>query len=142
GSTSLKSFCVSWIGLCVVLDVILLCQMFLRNEDQSTAIERSHSSLVVMEMSGFVCGYISCAFYLGSRFPQLYKNFRRKSTDGTSYLLFALAMVGNLTYGLSLVFKVPTAKSLQTPYFLHHLPWLIGSFGVLFLDVFVSFPCL
>ncbi|NWU97922.1 LAAT1 protein, partial [Upupa epops] len=138
GSTSLKNFCVSWIGLCTALGVILLCQLFLRNEDQSTVIKRSPSSLDVMEVSGFICGYISCAFYLGSRFPQLYKNFRRKSTDGTSYTLFALAMVGNCTYGLSLVFKMPTAKSLWTLYFLHHLPWLIGSFGVLFLDGFVS----
>jgi len=32
------------------------------------------NSLDMIEMSGFVCGYISCVFYLGSRFPQLYKN--------------------------------------------------------------------
>jgi len=31
----------------------------------------------MIEMSGFVCGYISCVFYLGSRFPQLYKNVSR-----------------------------------------------------------------
>ncbi|NXS99756.1 LAAT1 protein, partial [Jacana jacana] len=136
GSKSLKNFCVTWIMVCVALCVILACQLLLRDQDQSTAIERSNASLDMIEMSGFICGYV--VFYLGSRFPQLYKNFQRRSTEGTSYLLFALAMMGNCTYGLSLVLKMPAAESFRTPYFLHHLPWLIGSFGVLFLDIFVS----
>ncbi|NWR57770.1 LAAT1 protein, partial [Bucorvus abyssinicus] len=138
GSKRLKSSCVTWIVVCVALCVILLCQLLLRHRDRSTVIERNDRSLDMIEMSGFICGYISCVFYLGSRFPQLYKNFRRRSTEGTSYLLFALAMLGNCTYGLSLVLKMPATKSFRAVYFLHHLPWLIGSFGVLFLDVLVS----
>ncbi|XP_059678659.1 lysosomal amino acid transporter 1 homolog isoform X2 [Gavia stellata] len=137
-SKSLKNFCITWIVVCIALCVILPCQLLLRNQDQSTVIERSNNSLDMVEMSGFICGYISCVFYLGSRFPQLYKNFRRRSTEGTSYLLFALAMMGNCTYGLSLVLKMPATKSFQALYLLHHLPWLIGSFGVLFLDIFVT----
>ncbi|XP_065496328.1 lysosomal amino acid transporter 1 homolog [Caloenas nicobarica] len=135
---SLKNFCVTWVVVCIALWVILPCQMLLRNQEQRKVMERSDNSLDMIEMSGFICGYISCVFYLGSRFPQLYKNFRRRSTEGTSYLLFALAMVGNCTYGLSLVLKMPTPESSQALYLLRHLPWLIGSFGVLFLDIFVS----
>ncbi|NXS54199.1 LAAT1 protein, partial [Brachypteracias leptosomus] len=138
GSKRLKNFCVAWTVVCVALGVILLHQLLLRNPDQSTEIKRSNNSLDMIEMSGFICGYVSCVFYLGSRFPQLYKNFQRRSTEGTSYLLFALAMMGNLTYGLSLVLKMPATESFRALYFLHHLPWLIGSFGVLFLDFFVS----
>ncbi|KAL7990945.1 hypothetical protein Chor_014375 [Crotalus horridus] len=99
-------------------------------------IQKSHG---IVETSGFICGYLSCVFYLGSRIPQLYKNFQRRSTDGTSYLLFALAMIGNGTYGLSLVLKLPATQYLISLYFWHHLPWFIGSFGVLLLDIFVSF---
>ncbi|NXG63012.1 LAAT1 protein, partial [Hemiprocne comata] len=138
GSKSLRNFCVTWIVVCTALCVVLLCQLVLRNQAQSTVIKRNNSSLNMIEMSGFICGYISCVFYLGSRFPQLYKNFQRRSTEGTSYLLFALAMMGNCTYGLSLVLKMPATKPLQALYLLHHLPWLVGSFGVLFLDVFVT----
>ncbi|KFO10313.1 Lysosomal amino acid transporter 1, partial [Balearica regulorum gibbericeps] len=138
GSKSLKNCCITWIMVCIALCVILLCQLLLRSQDQSAVIERSNNSLDMVEMSGFICGYVSCVFYLGSRFPQLYKNFQRKSTEGTSYLLFALAMMGNCTYGLSLVLKMPATKSFRALYFLHHLPWLLGSFGVLFLDVFVT----
>ncbi|XP_035190634.1 lysosomal amino acid transporter 1 homolog isoform X5 [Oxyura jamaicensis] len=137
-SKNLKNFCVTWILLCVALCIVLFCQLLVRNQDQSSVLERSNASLDMIEMSGFICGYISCVFYLGSRFPQLYKNFQRRSTEGTSYLLFALAMLGNCTYGLSLVLKMPATKSFQALYFLHHLPWLIGSFGVLFLDILVT----
>ncbi|XP_009908316.1 lysosomal amino acid transporter 1 homolog isoform X1 [Dryobates pubescens] len=137
-SKSLKSLCVTWVVVCGALCAVLLSQLLVRSQGQSTVSKRSNSSLDMIEMSGFICGYISCVFYLGSRFPQLYKNFQRRSTAGTSYLLFALAMMGNCTYGLSLVLKMPATKSFQALYFLHHLPWLIGSFGVLLLDVFVT----
>ncbi|XP_034637618.1 putative uncharacterized protein SLC66A1L isoform X4 [Trachemys scripta elegans] len=155
-SINLKNFCVTWVLMCITLCVILPSQLLLRNQDQSTVLEASKvvcflvnlrstqkdykilNTLGMIEMSGFICGYVSCMFYLGSRFPQLYKNFQRRSTEGTSYLLFALAMMGNCTYGLSLVLKMPAAESLRNLYFLHHLPWLIGSFGVLFLDIFMT----
>ncbi|XP_067402902.1 uncharacterized protein [Emydura macquarii macquarii] len=138
GSISLKNFCVTWVLMCITLCVILPSQLLPRNQDQTTVLEASKNTLGMIEMSGFICGYISCVFYLGSRFPQLYKNFQRRSTEGTSYLLFALAMMGNCTYGLSLVLKMPAAESLRNLYFLHQLPWLIGSFGVLFLDIFMT----
>ncbi|XP_072200400.1 lysosomal amino acid transporter 1 homolog isoform X5 [Excalfactoria chinensis] len=138
GSGRLKNFCIVWILMCITLCIVLPCQLLIRKQEQSSAMRRSNNSLDMTEMSGFVCGYISCVFYLGSRFPQLYKNFQRKSTEGSSYLLFALAMLGNCTYGLSLVLRMPAAESVPALYFLHHLPWLLGSFGVLFLDVFVT----
>ncbi|XP_039345453.1 lysosomal amino acid transporter 1 homolog isoform X1 [Mauremys reevesii] len=138
GSINLKNFCVTWVLMCITLCVILPSQLLLRHQDQSTVLEASKNTLGMIEMSGFICGYVSCMFYLGSRFPQLYKNFQRRSTEGTSYLLFALVMMGNCTYGLSLVLKMPAAESLRNLYFLHHLPWLIGSFGVLFLDIFMT----
>ncbi|NXC57251.1 LAAT1 protein, partial [Aleadryas rufinucha] len=92
----------------------------------------------MIEMSGFICGSVSCVFYLGSRFPQLHKNLQRRCTEGTFFLLFALAMVGNCTCGLSLVLQMPEPKSSRALCFVHHLSWLVGSFGVLFLDIFVS----
>ncbi|XP_061493135.1 lysosomal amino acid transporter 1 homolog isoform X3 [Rhineura floridana] len=135
---NLKNCCVAWVLICIILCLILPSQLLLQNQVQSSlsgAREKSHG---MIEMLGFVCGYISCLFYLGSRIPQLYKNFQRRSTEGTSYLLFALAMMGNFTYGLSLVLEMPATQYLVNLYFWHHLPWLIGSFGVLFLDIFIT----
>lgn len=138
GSGSLKGFCIGWVVLCITLSVILPSQLLLRNLERNADLEVNQDSLGITVMSGFICGYVSSIFYLGSRFPQLHKNFQRKSTEGTSYMLFALAMLGNFTYGLSLVLKLPAVRHNKNRYILHHLPWLIGSFGVLVLDFFMT----
>lgn len=65
--------------------------------------------------------------------------FIRKSTDGVSYFLFALVILGNTTYGLSVLLKNPDNGDGERSYLVHHLPWLIGSLGTLSLDVAVSF---
>ncbi|KAG9494165.1 lysosomal amino acid transporter 1 homolog [Eleutherodactylus coqui] len=138
GNGSLKGFCIGWVVLFITLSIILPSQLLLRNLERTADLELTKNSLGITEMSGFICGYVSSVFYLGSRFPQLHKNFQRKSTEGTSYLLFALAMLGNFTYGLSLVLKLPAIQHNKNRYILHHLPWLIGSFGVLVLDFFIT----
>lgn len=138
GMENLKGMCIAWIVLCITFSVILPGQLLLGNVDVTADLDATENTLDITEMSGFICGYVSSVFYLGSRFPQLYKNFQRKSTEGTSFLLFALAMLGNLTYGLSLVVKLPAVRHSTDQYILHYLPWLIGSFGVLILDFFMT----
>ncbi|MBN3324616.1 LAAT1 protein, partial [Atractosteus spatula] len=112
--------------------IFMLCKMIFN-------LSLQQNSTNVLEISGYAFGYLSSVFYLASRFPQLYKNFKRQSTEGTSYLLFALAMMGNGTYGLSLIVMLPALKGSEGIFILNHLAWLIGSLGVLFLDFFVSF---
>lgn len=65
--------------------------------------------------------------------------FKRKSTEGVSFFLFALVILGNTTYGLSVLLKNPDDGQGEKSYIIHHLPWLIGSLGTLSLDLFVSF---
>ncbi|XP_035200435.1 lysosomal amino acid transporter 1 homolog isoform X2 [Oxyura jamaicensis] len=91
------------------------------------------------EIVGFAIGSVSSVLYLCSRLPQIYTNYQRKSTAGVSYSLFALVMLGNLLYGASVLLKNPEPGQSEGDYVLHHLPWLIGSLGVLSLDVVVSF---
>nr|XP_026654182.1 lysosomal amino acid transporter 1 homolog [Zonotrichia albicollis] len=92
------------------------------------------------EIVGFTIGSVSSVLYLCSRVPQICTNYKRKSTSGVSYSLFALVMLGNSLYGLSVLLKNPEPGQGQGDYILHHLPWLVGSLGVLALDVAVSFP--
>ncbi|XP_060075673.1 lysosomal amino acid transporter 1 homolog [Ylistrum balloti] len=84
----------------------------------------------IQDVSGYVIGIVSSIFYVGSRLSQLYKNYKRKSTEGLSVMMFILAVLGNITYGLSIL-----VRSLDGEYVLKHLPWLIGSLGVIFLDL-------
>ncbi|XP_068137010.1 lysosomal amino acid transporter 1 homolog [Hyperolius riggenbachi] len=138
GNRSLKGICIAWVVVCIMVSVILPSQLLLRNLERTAELDINQKALDLTQMSGFICGYVSSVFYLGSRFPQLHKNFQRKSTEGASYMLFALAMLGNFTYGLSLVLKLPAITYSKNKYILHHLPWLIGSFGVLILDFFMT----
>ncbi|KFZ66073.1 Lysosomal amino acid transporter 1, partial [Podiceps cristatus] len=96
-------------------------------------------SKVSREIFGFTIGSVSSVLYLCSRVPQIYTNHKRKSTVGVSYSLFALVMLGNSLYGLSVLLKNPEPGQSEGDYVLHHLPWLVGSLGVLSLDVVVSF---
>lgn len=47
-------------------------------------------------------------------------------------------MLGNTLYGLSVLLKNPEVGQSEGSYLLHHLPWLVGSLGVLLLDTIVS----
>lgn len=65
--------------------------------------------------------------------------YKRKSTEGVSCFLFALVILGNTTYGLSVLLKNPEDGLGEKSYIVHHLPWLVGSLGTLMLDLTVSF---
>ncbi|XP_009288026.1 PREDICTED: lysosomal amino acid transporter 1 homolog [Aptenodytes forsteri] len=79
---------------------------------------------------------------LSARVDELGSKNKRKSTTGISYSLFALVMLGNLLYGLSVLLKNPEPGQGEGNYVLRHLPWLVGSLGVLSLDVVISFQFL
>jgi hypothetical protein len=49
-------------------------------------------------------------------------------------LMFWLAIIGNLTYGLAIL-----VRQLDSVYVIRHVPWLVGSLGVIVLDASVSF---
>ncbi|KAI9047099.1 hypothetical protein LZ554_009172 [Drepanopeziza brunnea f. sp. 'monogermtubi'] len=83
-----------------------------------------------------ILGYISAVCYLGARIPQIVKNYREKSCEGLALLFFLLSLMGNLTYGISIL-----AHSLEKDYIWTNLPWLIGSLGTMAEDaiIFVQF---
>lgn len=56
-----------------------------------------------IEIAGTILSWSSTILYLGSRLPQLYKNWSRQSTAGLSPLLFIAAFCGNLFYSTSLL---------------------------------------
>lgn len=102
--------------------------------------DSSHSEpFSTQEIIGCVIGSVSSMFYLGSRLPQIVTNFRRRSTEGLALSLFCMVIVGNLTYGLSILLKNPDRGQSEADYIEHHLPWLIGSLGVMSLDIIIIF---
>lgn len=102
------------------------------------SVEPGNKPFTKKEVIGFVIGSVSSVLYLLSRLPQIRTNFLRQSTQGISYSLFALVMLGNTLYGLSVLLKNPEVGQSEGSYLLHHLPWLVGSLGVLLLDTIIS----
>nr|XP_020020969.1 lysosomal amino acid transporter 1 homolog isoform X1 [Castor canadensis] len=102
------------------------------------SVEPGSKPFTKQEVIGFVIGSVSSMLYLFSRLPQIRTNFLRKSTEGISYSLFALVMLGNTLYGLSVLLKNPEVGQSKGSYLLHHLPWLVGSLGMLLLDTIIS----
>ncbi|XP_069804781.1 lysosomal amino acid transporter 1 homolog isoform X2 [Dendropsophus ebraccatus] len=102
--------------------------------------DEAHSEpFSTQEIIGFVIGSISSMFYLCSRLPQIVTNFRRRSTEGLALSLFCMVILGNMTYGLSVLLKNPDRGQSEADYIEHHLPWLIGSLGVMSLDIIIIF---
>ena len=78
---------------------------------------------------GVVLGWMSSTLYMGSRVPQVYRNHVRKSVAGLSWVMFLSAVLGNTTYGISVILRLHTTRDLVAK-----LPWLIGSLGTLVFD--------
>lgn len=87
---------------------------------------------IEISLLGQIFGWSCAVLYLGSRVPQVVKNFRRKSTEGLSLLFFLFACLGNITYVLSII-----SLSLEPRYLFVNLSWLAGSAGTLMLDALV-----
>lgn len=93
------------------------------------------SSSINKEALGVFLAWSCTCVYVASRCPQLYKNYKRKSVEGISPILFGCALVGNLTYTLSIItscdFVYGDAKS---NFFVKELPYILGSSGTVVFD--------
>lgn len=81
---------------------------------------------------GYILGWISASMYMFSRLPQLFRNWKRKSTEGLSIFMFSMAVTGNISYGIQILLT-----STEKNYLIRATPWLVGSFGVVLLDFFI-----
>jgi len=85
----------------------------------------------VIEWRSQVIGWMSAVLYLGSRIPQIFKNFKTKC-EGLSLALFMFAIAGNATYVLSIC-----TDSMERKHLIANASWLAGSGLTIFLDIFV-----
>jgi hypothetical protein len=102
-----------------------------------------------MPIGAEILGYFSACLYLSARIPQIIKNHQKKSCEGSlvlhvdmcgvliwtglSLLFFLLSLLGNVTYGSSILLH-----STDKDYVLNNLPWLMGSLGTMAEDIIVS----
>ncbi|KAI1317536.1 hypothetical protein EDD11_008230 [Mortierella claussenii] len=92
------------------------------------------------EKSGFqvwiplLLGWGSALLYLGSRLPQIYKNWRLKSCEGLSIMMFVFSVFGNVFYVASIFLN-----SMEIDYLIRNMPWWLGSGGTLVFDFTIFF---
>lgn len=87
------------------------------------------------EIIGLVFAWTCTCCYLTSRLPQIYTNYTRKSTSGTSILLFLAALTGNVTYTLSILLSPDARGPAGIQFIKNELPFLVGSAGTVMFDV-------
>nr|UJH94589.1 SpYpq2.1 [Starmerella bombicola] len=85
---------------------------------------------------GLLVAYFSMVMYLMSRAPQILHNFQRKSTTGISIILFICALMGNLTYTLSILFAPESMGegADRRAFLLNELPYILGASGTMLFD--------
>jgi solute carrier family 66 (lysosomal lysine-arginine transporter), member 1 len=81
------------------------------------------------DIGPMVLGYLSAALYLSARIPQIWHNYKLKSTEGLSLLFFMFSTLGNLAFAASILFAMTDKE-----YLILNLPWLIGSAGTVVFD--------
>ncbi|KAF9092209.1 hypothetical protein BGX29_010568 [Mortierella sp. GBA35] len=79
-------------------------------------------------------GWGSAILYLGSRIPQIYKNWRMKSCEGLSIMMFVFSVFGNVFYVASIFLN-----SVEWDYLIKNMPWWLGSGGTLVFDFTIFF---
>jgi solute carrier family 66 (lysosomal lysine-arginine transporter), member 1 len=85
------------------------------------------------ELGPKVLGYLSAVLYLSARIPQIWHNYKLKSTEGLSLLFFMFSTLGNVSFAASILFATTNMD-----YLMLNVPWLIGSAGTVFFDFTVS----
>ncbi|KAI5960230.1 hypothetical protein CANMA_004010 [Candida margitis] len=84
---------------------------------------------------GLVLAWGCTLVYCSSRCPQLYKNYKRKSVEGISPMLFGSALLGNLAYTLSILTSCSFVFGDDKADFIYkELPYIIGSSGTIVFD--------
>jgi uncharacterized protein with PQ loop repeat len=96
--------------ICIMLNVI---------------ITRSH------DLIGEIIGWVTTTFYIVGRFPQIWLNYKNKSTEGLSVLMYIFAILGNASY--IAVFTIDP-QTIQT-----NMPWIVSSTGMIVLDLYITY---
>lgn len=78
---------------------------------------------------GAALGWITMSFYLIGRVPQIWLNYKRKSTEGLSLLMYIFTMCGNGVY-LGVI-------TIDPDYIQSNMPWIITGVTSILMDIFV-----
>ncbi|KAJ1814646.1 putative vacuolar membrane transporter for cationic amino acids [Coemansia sp. RSA 2675] len=128
-----KRICLRPRFIIVALSLVLLVATFTAHYLSTGPEWLNHVNL--RHVAAQFCGYASATVYLSAYVPQLVENYRSKSTEGLSMLMFIIVILANTTFCLSvLTFQRPTYEYLRK-----YASWLLGAFGTVWLELAVLY---
>lgn len=84
--------------------------------------------------------WISTFIFIVARIPQIRLNFKRKSTEGLSFLSFVIINITNLLFLTSiLIILIDIPSELHNKYILKNIQWISGSFSTTFFDLIIFY---
>lgn len=86
------------------------------------------------QLVGSLFGWISGCVYIGSRIPQVIKNFQNRMVTDLSPIYVSFAVFGNTTYFISIILK-----STEGNYMWRQTPFIFGALGPLSCDILFLF---
>ncbi|GMM49605.1 cationic amino acid transporter [Starmerella bacillaris] len=116
----------------VIVALVVICGLIGSKFSNNASGPSGPSGEQEISVSGQIMGWICALLYLASRVPQIVLNARRKCTDGVSILFFVFALLGNVTYCISIFAADSSLHSLTI-----NASWILGSAGSLLLDITV-----
>jgi uncharacterized protein with PQ loop repeat len=81
------------------------------------------------DVVGECLGWVTMSFYLIGRFPQMWLNYKRKSTEGLSLLMYLFTMLGNGFYMVVITIDPETIRA--------NIPWIVTGITTILLDIVV-----
>jgi solute carrier family 66 (lysosomal lysine-arginine transporter), member 1 len=117
-------------------------QILYRNEKifLATAVSTTICSLFIINQPYIadIIGWISTFIFIGSRIPQIYLNYQRKSTEGLSIYSFILINVANLLFLTSILVNLCDTLD-TTTFIIENLQWILGSSTTVLFDLIIFY---
>ena len=87
-----------------------------------------------------IIAWFSTFIFIFARIPQIKLNFKRKSTEGLSFLSFVIINIANLLFLTSiLIMLIDIPTELQYAYIRKNIQWIFGSFSTTFFDLIIFY---
>lgn len=85
-----------------------------------------------------IVGWIATFIFIGSRIPQIYLNYQRKSTKGLSIYSFILVNLANLLFLASILVNLCDVLD-TTQFIVNNLQWILGSSITVLFDLIIFY---
>lgn len=129
--TNFKKFVIMYLSILVVIICISLSIIFEINYNNDS------QKLSSLKLFGEILAWISIIMYFCARLPQVYKNYKGKTTYGLSKNMFFITILANIFYLLTIL-----TVSLEYDYIIKNLPWIIFVISTTLIDFVILLQCI